>query len=440
MSQISISIGSSPNSGTGIPIRTAISDINANFTDLYQGTGFTFTGDATNNGLSITVKAVNGVVFSGLATGILKNTTSSGVPSIAVAGDFPILNQNTTGTAANITGTYAGTISSSQVTTALGFTPLSTVTSGQITSALGFTPIAANQTITLSGDVAGTGSTSIASTIQVGAVTDAKASLSNKPTVGLVADATTGNITLSGAQTIDGVLGTAGMTYVLLTAQTTTSQNGPWLMQTGAWTRPAWYPSGGTTQAFQFAATRVRLGTVYANSLWDITSTGAVTIDTTATTWTIKPTAINSNTAILGASGTSLTFTGAIPVWVHVGSALSYTAFSTAATTNSIALFTLPIAGVIHAVKIKHSTAFAGTSVTGLTLSVGISGTVDKYASAFSVFSATSGTNFQLSQSFGSENHTATTPITITATSTGANLSALTAGAVDVWALLSTAI
>ncbi len=31
--------------------------------------------------------------------GILKNTTGTGVPSIAVAADFPILNQNTTGTA-----------------------------------------------------------------------------------------------------------------------------------------------------------------------------------------------------------------------------------------------------------------------------------------------------------------------------------------------------
>lgn len=38
-----------------------------------------------------------------LATGILKNTTTSGVLSIAVAGDFPTLNQNTTGTAAALT-------------------------------------------------------------------------------------------------------------------------------------------------------------------------------------------------------------------------------------------------------------------------------------------------------------------------------------------------
>lgn len=38
-----------------------------------------------------------------LATGILKNTTTTGVLSIAVAGDFPTLNQNTTGSAAKWT-------------------------------------------------------------------------------------------------------------------------------------------------------------------------------------------------------------------------------------------------------------------------------------------------------------------------------------------------
>jgi hypothetical protein len=41
--------------------------------------------------------------MSGLATGILKNTTGTGVPSIAVAADFPTLNQNTTGNASTVT-------------------------------------------------------------------------------------------------------------------------------------------------------------------------------------------------------------------------------------------------------------------------------------------------------------------------------------------------
>jgi hypothetical protein len=56
---------------------------------------------------------INSIALSGLGTGILKNTTGTGVPSIAIASDFPTLNQNTTGTAAalaaNGTNCSAGT-------------------------------------------------------------------------------------------------------------------------------------------------------------------------------------------------------------------------------------------------------------------------------------------------------------------------------------------
>ncbi|RKR11613.1 hypothetical protein C8C83_3353 [Flavobacterium sp. 90] len=62
----------------------------------------THTGDATGSTV-LTVKGINGTLLSGLATGILKNTTNTGVPVIATASDFPILNQNTTGTANNAT-------------------------------------------------------------------------------------------------------------------------------------------------------------------------------------------------------------------------------------------------------------------------------------------------------------------------------------------------
>ncbi len=61
----------------------------------------TITGDATsagssfdgsaNNTNAITITKINGTSLAGLATGILKNTTTTGVPSIAVAADFPTL-------------------------------------------------------------------------------------------------------------------------------------------------------------------------------------------------------------------------------------------------------------------------------------------------------------------------------------------------------------
>jgi hypothetical protein len=65
----------------------------------------TASGDLSGSYPSPSVVRINGTALSGLATGILKNTTSTGVPSIAIASDFPALNQNTTGTAANVTGT-----------------------------------------------------------------------------------------------------------------------------------------------------------------------------------------------------------------------------------------------------------------------------------------------------------------------------------------------
>jgi hypothetical protein len=66
---------------------------------------------------------------SALATGILKSTTSTGVLSIAVAGDFPTLNQNTTGTASNVTGTVAiANGGTGQITASAAFNALSPIT------------------------------------------------------------------------------------------------------------------------------------------------------------------------------------------------------------------------------------------------------------------------------------------------------------------------
>ncbi|MCU1247099.1 MAG: dystroglycan-type cadherin-like domain repeat protein [Edaphobacter sp.] len=89
-----------------------------------------FTGDVTKAAGSVatTVTKLNGTSLAGLVTGILKNTTGTGVPSIAVAADFPTLNQNTTGTAANITGvlgsgsmpTFTGDITNSGLALTVG--------------------------------------------------------------------------------------------------------------------------------------------------------------------------------------------------------------------------------------------------------------------------------------------------------------------------------
>ena len=87
---------------TGSPITSSGSFVvTTSLAGIIKGTG---------SGSSF-VSAVSGTDFSAgtnaLATGILKTTTTTGTLSIAVAGDFPVLNQNTTGTAANVTGIVA---------------------------------------------------------------------------------------------------------------------------------------------------------------------------------------------------------------------------------------------------------------------------------------------------------------------------------------------
>lgn len=125
-----------------------------------------------------------------------------------------------------------------------------------------------------------------------------------------------------------------------------------------------------------------------------------------------------------------------MPQWVKV-STIPYLAFSAAATTLNVTLFSLVAGGMIHAIFIKHATAFAGGVISAATFSVGISGNNTKYAAAFDIFQAVSGTAFQLTNTPGVESMTGATNITGTITVTGANLSALTAGQVEVWALLS---
>ncbi len=180
-------------------------------------------------------------------------------------------------------------ITSSAVTaTELGY--VSGVTSA-IQTQLNSKQATGNYITALTGDVTAAGPGSVAATIAVGAVTDTKASLAVKPACMVAA---TTNQALTGTPTIDSQATAVG-SLILLTAQTSGAENGPWVAAAGAWARPTWYPSGGTTQAFQFITTFIRLGAMYQGTTWRITSSGAVTIDTTATTWAVAPLALNTS-------------------------------------------------------------------------------------------------------------------------------------------------
>lgn len=89
------------------------------------------------------------------------------------------------------------------------------------------------------------------------------------------------NITLSGTQTIDGYTTIVG-DEILCVNQTTASQNGPWIVASGAWTRPIDYPTGAHIKARWI---QVNSGNTYANTAWQTTNPSPVTIDTASTVW-----------------------------------------------------------------------------------------------------------------------------------------------------------
>ena len=113
--------------------------------------------------------------------------------------------------------------------------------------------------------------------------------------------------------------------------------------------------------------------------------------------------------------------------------------FTAAAASEAITLFTLDAGEIIHAVKIKHSTSFTGGTIADFTLEVGISGDSTKYASAFDVFQSVADTTFQLTSVFNSESHGSGTTIEVTARSASDDVLDATAGAAEIWVLVSKA-
>ncbi|MBK8244918.1 MAG: hypothetical protein IPK88_15945 [Saprospiraceae bacterium] len=155
---------------------------------------------------------------AGLATGILKSTTGTGALSIAVAADFPILNQNTTGSAATLAtprnihgGSFNGSadvtniINSNFGGTGNGFTKFT----GPNTTEKTFTLPNANALI-LTDNAAVTapqGGTGITSYV-IGDILYANSSTS----LSRLADIATGNVLLSGGVSTAPSYGKVGLT------------------------------------------------------------------------------------------------------------------------------------------------------------------------------------------------------------------------------------
>jgi hypothetical protein len=135
--------------------------------------------------------------------------------------------------------------------------------------------------------------------------------------------ASTGNLTLSGEQTIDGVL-TSG-SRVLVKDQTATEENGIYVTGAGAWTRAtdmdAW-------AEFVSAAVIISEGTANADTQWNCTVDDGGTLDTTSITW--------AQWGAIVVAGTGLTKSG-VTMSIDTGG-VGLTQIATAAKTESIAI------------------------------------------------------------------------------------------------------
>lgn len=93
---------------------------------------------------------------------------------------------------------------------------------------------------------------------------------------------TTANITLSGLQTIDGVA-LAADDRVLVMAQSTQSENGIYKASTGSWVREPDFD--GNRDIVNGTLVYVTVGTLYAESLWAVSSANPITVGTTSITF-----------------------------------------------------------------------------------------------------------------------------------------------------------
>jgi len=106
---------------------------------------------------------------------------------------------------------------------------------------------------------------------------------------------------LSGLTAIDGVTPVAN-DLILLTAQSTASQNGPWAAASGSWTRPSWWTTATVVNEGQYFM--VAEGTSYKDTKWWCTNTGTITVDTTSTTF------VQDNSGTTYTNGTGLSLAG----------------------------------------------------------------------------------------------------------------------------------
>lgn len=246
---------------------------------------------------------LSGAQFLGaLGTGIVKNTTTTGILSIAVAADFPTLNQNTTGSAATLTtprainGTNFDGSAAITVTAAAGTLTGTTLNSTVVTSSI--TTLGSSASLpgspTTTTQTPSDNSTKIATTAYVDNAVlgqNFKEATVVATTANLVGTYLSGvfTYTATGTDTIDGVALALG-NRVLVKNQTTTFQNGWYVVTTagsigvaGVLTRSS---DANTSGQFKTGdSSFVISGTVNTATTWAYTGVDSPTLGTDAITY-----------------------------------------------------------------------------------------------------------------------------------------------------------
>jgi hypothetical protein len=126
----------------------------------------------------------------------------------------------------------------------------------------------------------------------------------------------------------------------------------------------------------------------------------------------------------------------AVGYWTKYTVAYSNAAFLAAATAVSVTLVALPANVAVEGIRIKHSTAFAGTAVSSATVSLGDGTTHTGYANAFDVFAAVANTTQYWdggAYSMTAAGHNLVARFTANTNFGDGGATVLTAGSVDIW-------
>lgn len=294
--------------GQGELAYSALPDNGSNGGDrLYIGMGTETAGNAVNHvviGGKYFTDAVTAATNANTASTIVKRDSSGNFSAGTITADLSgnastattLQTARTIAISGPITGTATSFNGSQNITIAVtdlnvssaslsGTLPVARGGTG-VTSSTGTGSVVLNASPTLTGvpiaptPSAGTNTTQIATTEFVNTAVDAaRSGLDVKASVKV---ATTANITLSNTQTVDGVTLLVG-DRVLVKDQSTASQNGIYVVASGAWTRSTDADSDAEVNSGMF--TFVEQGTSNADSGWVLSTENPITVGTTALTF-----------------------------------------------------------------------------------------------------------------------------------------------------------